>query len=217
MGRTLSFLIMLLPTPLTTSIGGYRHSNLQEPLIPSQVQLSSWTDMPSWTPVQVLASALLLATSGKHGVSSQVGRQMEGILDWQRPLVLNFSCALSAQKVNPTNSSKFSGTTEEWLKDGGREGVGIRKPTKYSDASTTSQISFLSQTTFPVKKTQQISPQGDFTHHLLISSQKSAFQTFYGNILSTSTSNSSLTKLVSGSENIQPNSILDTTLITHCL
>ena len=133
-------------------------------------------------------------------------------------LVLNSSCALSAQQVNQNNSSMSSGTTEEWLKDGGRGEVETGKPTKYSNASTTSQTFtnvFLSQVTSLAQKTQQIPPHEDFTHQLLISSQKSAFQMLYGNISSILTNNSSPIEPASSSDNLHPNPTLNTTLITH--
>ena len=143
---------------------------------------------------------------------------MEEILNGQRQLVSNFLRVLSAQQVNQNNSSTSSGTTREWLKDGGRGEVETGKPTKYSDASTTSQTFtnvFLSQVTSLVQETQQIPPREDFTHQLLISSQKSAFQMLYGNILLISTNNSSLIEPASSSENLHPNPTSNTTLITH--
>ena len=145
--------------------------------------------MPSPTPAQILASALLSATSREPGVSSQVRRpQTAGISDGLKPLASSFLLALTAQRVSQVNTSGSLETTKESSKDGRKEGAEIgRLVTKSSDASTTSQIltnAFLSCATLPANKTQQRRPQEDSTLQLLISAQQSAYQLLSGNISS---------------------------------
>ena len=81
----------LVPTtPLAilplTSLGGSMSSVPQQSLAPSQAQPLSPTGVHSLMPVQVLVSALLSATSGERGSSSQDGRQMVEISDGRKPL-----------------------------------------------------------------------------------------------------------------------------------
>src|ERR1700678_2830800 len=65
-------------TPSQTSPGGSTLLIRPGSLVPSQDLPSLQTEMPSPTPAQVLASALLSATGGEHGVLSQVGKQTAG-------------------------------------------------------------------------------------------------------------------------------------------
>ena len=159
-------LLFLLVTPPQTSLGGSTLSTHPVSLDLSQDQPLSRTSMPSPTPAQVLASALLSAAGGKHGASSQVGRQMAGISDGLKPLASNFLLALSAQQATRANTSESSETTRESLRGGGKEEVEIGKLTRSSGGSTTSQIltsALLSHATLPAEKTQRTNPQEDST------------------------------------------------------
>ena len=188
--QTPSFPTMPLDTPLPTFPGGSMNSTLQMCPATYQGQPLSSTQVPSPMPAQVLASALLSAVNGGPGVSSQAGRQTAGTSDGQKPLASNFSFALSAQQANLANTSGSLETTEELSKAGGKGGAGTGRQTRYSVASMTSQTltsAFLSRATLPARKTQPTLPQGDFTLHLLASSQQSASQKLSTNLSSTST------------------------------
>ena len=187
--KTPLFLTMPPVTLPLTSPGGSTPSIHPDHPVPSQARLSSQTEMPSPTPAQVLASALLSATSGELGASSQVGRQTAGISDGLRPLASNFLLALSAQQASQARSSGSSETTKESLRGGGKEEVETGRPTRSSGASTTSQIltnAFLLHATSPVERTQPTLPPEDPTHRLIVSSQQSAYHLLSGNILLTS-------------------------------
>ena len=160
--------------------------------VPSPDQPSSLTSMPSQTPAQVLASALLSVANGVPGVSSQAGKPREGISDGQRQSASSFLLALSAQPATQVSSSGSLVTIEGSLRAGGKEGAETGEPTRFSAASTTSLVltnALLSRATLPAKKIQPTPlPEGS-THQLLISSQKSAYQLLFGNLSLTSTSN----------------------------
>ena len=113
-------------------------------------------------------------------------------MDGLKPLDSSFLHALSPRLASQASTSGSLETTKESSKVGGRAGVEIGKPTKYSDVSMTSQIltnAFLSHVTLPARKTQQTAPQVDSTHRLLTSSQLSASQSLSGNLLLTHISN----------------------------
>ena len=109
------FPITLHVTLMPTFPGGSMHSALQGSPVPSQVQLLSLTNEPSPTPAQVLASTLLLATSGVPGASSQAGKLMEGISDGQKRLASSFLRSLSVQPVSLASSSESLATTAEMV------------------------------------------------------------------------------------------------------
>jgi hypothetical protein len=164
----------------------------QRSLVPSQAPSSSRTGMPSRTPVQVLASALLLATNGERGVSSQGGRQTGETSGGQRPWASSSLPDPSLRQACQASFSESLATTAVSLKAGGREGVGTGRPMGSSGASTTSRMltsALLSRVTSPVVKTQQMVPQEESTLQLLVSSQLSAFQNLSGNLSSTSITN----------------------------
>ena len=170
---------------LLTSPGGSMSSAHPGSLDPSLARPPSRTRVPSQTPAQALASALLSATDGALGVSSRAGKQRAGTSDGLKPLASSFLLALSAQQASRANISGSGEITKGWLKDGGRAGVETGRQTKSSDESTTSQIltnAFLSHATSPAEKTQQMVPQEDSTRLLIVSSQSSAFQSLSGNI-----------------------------------
>ena len=138
--RTPLFPIMHHVTPQTILLGGTTFSTPPDSRDPSQVPPASPTDMPSQTPAQVLASALLLATGGGRGVSSQDGRQRAEISDGLKPLASSFLLALSAPPVNQASTSGSLETTRELSKVGGRAEAETGRPTRFSGASMTSQI-----------------------------------------------------------------------------
>ena len=188
--RTPLFPIMHHVTPQTILLGGTTFSTPPDSRDPSQVPPASPTDMPSQTPAQVLASALLLATGGGRGASSQDGRQRAETSDGLKPLASSFLLALSAPPVNQASTSGSLETTRELLKVGGRAEAETGRPTRFSDASTTSQIltsAFLSHATSPAGRTQRMAPPEASTRRLLVSSPQSAFQALSGNLSSTST------------------------------
>ena len=105
-------------------------------------------------------------------------------------MALSFLLALSAPPVNQASTSGSLETTRELSKVGGRAEAETGRPTRFSDAFTTSQIltsAFLSHATSPAGRTQRTAPPEDSTRWLLVSSQQSAFQTLSGNLSSTST------------------------------
>ena len=170
LAETPLFLTMPLVTQLQTSPGGSTSSTHPESPNPSQAPPLSWIGMPSPTPAQVLASALLSATSGEPGSLSPVGKQMAGILDGLKPLASSFLLALSAQQPSQANISESSETTKELSKDGGRGEAGTGKQTRSSGESTTSQMltsAFLSHAMLPAEKTQQTVGLYPATVHLL--------------------------------------------------
>ena len=178
-------------TPLKTSPGGSMPSAPPEFTDSSLAQPLSLTEMPPQTPALVLASALLLATSGVPGISSRGGNQMVGILDGLKPLASSFLSALSAQPASQASSSGSLEIIEGSSKAGGKGGAETGRQTRSSVASITSQIltnALLLHATSPAEKTQQMRPQEDSTHLLLTSSQLSAFQTLSGNLSQMSTS-----------------------------
>ena len=74
--------------------------------------------------------------------------------DGPKLLASSFLSALSLQSVNLENTSKCLGTTEEWLKDGGKVEAKTKKLTISSGGYTTSQLftnALLLQVTSPEK------------------------------------------------------------------
>ena len=208
--KTLLFLTMPLITPPQTSLGGSTLSTHLEFLDPSQAQPSSQTKMPSPTPAQVLASALLSVVDGERGASSQVGKQMAGISDGLKPLASSFLLALSAQQAAQASTSESLETTKELLRVGGKEEVEIGKLIRSSDESMTSQrltSAFLSHATLPAEKTQQTTPQEDSTRQRIISSQKSAFQLLSGNISLISTADAPVASTVDALPSLTTNRV----------
>src|SRR5271168_4708255 len=139
---TLSYHTTPHATPPLTSLGGSMSSAPRQSHVPSQDEPSSRTEAPSLTPAQVLVSALLLATGGEPGVSSQGGRQTVETSGGQRPLASSSSLSLSAQRAFQVSFSEPLGTTEASSRAGGKEGVETGKPPGSSGASTTSRMHF---------------------------------------------------------------------------
>src|SRR5271156_3587586 len=191
---TLSSNTTPLATPPPICLGGSMSSDPQRSLVPSQAQPSSQTETPFQTPAQVLVSALLSATNGEHGVSSQGGRQMVGTSGGQRPSASSSSLDLSVQRAYQVSFSKSLVTTAASSRAGGREGAETGKPTGSSGASMTSRLltdALLSHATLPVVKTQQMAPPEDSTLRLLVSSQHAVSPTLSGNLSSILTTNPS--------------------------
>src|SRR5277367_2761002 len=191
---TLSSRTTPLATPPPICLGGSMSSDPQRSLVPSQAQPSSQTETAFQTPAQVLVSALLLATNGEHGVSSQGGRQMVGTSGGQRPSASSSSLDLSVQRAYQVSFSKSLVTTAASSRAGGREGAETGKPTGSSGASMTSRLltdALLSHATLPVVKTQQMAPPEDSTLRLLVSSQHAVSPTLSGNLSSILTTNPS--------------------------
>src|SRR5277367_3718578 len=176
-------------------LGGSMNSAPQRSYVPSQAQPSSQTGAPSWTPAQVLVSALLLATSGERGISSWGGRQTVETSGGQRLSASSSSLDLSVQQAYQASFfSKSLVTTAVSLRAGGKEEAETGKPTKSSGTSTTSRIltnAPVSHATLPAARIQLMAPPEDSTLQSLVSSQRSASQTLSRNLSSTSITNPS--------------------------
>src|SRR5277367_3438655 len=182
-------------------LGGSMNSAPQRSYVPSQAQPSSQTGAPSWTPAQVLVSALLLATSGERGISSWGGRQTVETSGGQRLSASSSSLDLSVQQAYQASFffSKALVTTAVSLRAGGKEEAETGKPTKSSGASTTSRIltnAPVSHATLPAARIQLMAPPEDSTLQSLVSSQRSASQTLSRNLSSTSITNPSLADVI---------------------
>ena len=121
--------------------------------------------LPLSTPMltQMLALKLVLgsqlATGGEPGDCYQAGKLTAGTLAGWKLLASGSSSSLSCQPHLQACTSRSLGTTEEWLKAGGRAGAETSPPTKFSSTSMPSQkckTSISTHDMFPAKKIQQM-------------------------------------------------------------
>ena len=119
------------------------------------------TSPPFLMPAQASESALLLVSTGRHGHCAQNGTQMGEISDGQKVSDLNSWSDTSSPLVPPTFISKFSETTEVWLRAGGMDTVKTNPQMTPSNAfipSWMKQTVPSSPNTFPAERIQQMDP-----------------------------------------------------------
>ena len=127
----------------------------------SQLPALSMTLLPFLMPAQGLELASSLASNGRPGHCTQDGTLMGGTLDGLKALDSNSWSDTSSPLAPPTFISKFSETTEVWLRAGGTDTVGINPQMTPSNAfipSWMKQTALSSLDTFPVEKTQPMDP-----------------------------------------------------------
>jgi len=99
-------------------------------------QFPSQISTPSQMPALVSVSASQLATTGMPGVCYQAGKPMGKISAGPRLSDLSSSPSSSYHPAVAALTSRFTETTKEWLKDGGKAVAGTNKQISYSGAST---------------------------------------------------------------------------------
>jgi hypothetical protein len=127
------------PHPATrlTTLNGGRSSFI--PLPSQETSLGQFplqTSTPSQTPAPVSALASRLATNGAPGACYQAGKLMDEILAGPRPSVSSSSPSLSYHPAATALTSRFTETTKELLKDGGKAVVKTNRRTPSSSAFT---------------------------------------------------------------------------------
>ena len=182
---------------------GWISSSDQASHSPSPDQYPSQTFKPSRTPVQALESASRLDTGGALGAYSQVGSWTDKILAGQKLLA---SSSLHSTSYHPATAaliSRFTETTKELSKDGGKGTV----ETGRRMLSSTAFIPFLepnnawsTQDMFPARTTQLTSHPKEHTHILHILCPTYPSPQSYTNSLQTLTQNSPLQTMVSSSQ-----------------
>ena len=142
----------------------------------SQAPSNSLTGQLIQMPAQESASQLSLEIIGGLGGSYPGGNQKGGTLDRRKPLVSSSSSKPSWFQAHPEINSKFSATTEESLRAGGKAEVRIKPPIMSSAGFTMPQLftnASSTHGTFQARKTQQTTPLEASTLPSISSSQPS--------------------------------------------
>ena len=137
----------------------------------SRDRFPSQTSTPSQTPAQVSASALRLATSGVPGTCYQAGKPMDKISAGLKLSDSNSSPVLSYHPAAAALTSRFTETTKEWSKDGGKVAAETDKQTPSSGVFTPSlriENAPSTRDMSPARKTQPTSLPEASTHILHI-------------------------------------------------
>jgi hypothetical protein len=155
--------------------GGKRSSSDQSYPDQSQPHANLSISKPSQMQAQKLVSGLQSATSGRHGDSCPVGKEMEGTSGGQRLLASSSLSKPSSHPMIGAFTTRFSETTAVLLRDGGKAGAKTDPLMMYSDESTTSRLLLNALSTcnmYQASSTRPTTPLGVFTQTPISSSPK---------------------------------------------
>jgi hypothetical protein len=168
-GYSVTVLLCLAPHPdklPLISRGGIVRPRENVSNVPSQAPPLCVTHKLIQTPAQKQGLQLLSQDVGELGASSQDGNQKDGTSHGLRPLASNSWLTPSSDSVARIAISRFLGTTEQWLKGGGTEGVGTTMST-LSSAESISALGRPTQLSIPntlrAQRTQRTTPHVEST------------------------------------------------------